>query len=69
MNATRTNKTEAPDAAALDPKALQAIGRAIRAHFADLVQTPLPDKFADLLSRLEVEERRPDPQERRDALR
>ena len=69
MNATRTNKTEAPDAAALDPKALQAIGRAIRAHFADLVQAPLPDKFAELLSRLEVEERRPEPEERRDALR
>jgi hypothetical protein len=53
MNATRTNKAEAEDAAAPDPKALEAIGRALEAHYASLVQAPLPDKFVDLLARLE----------------
>ncbi len=53
MNATRTNKAEAADAAAPDPKALEAIGKALEAHYASLVQAPLPDKFVELLTRLE----------------
>jgi hypothetical protein len=68
MHTTRTNKTEAPDTAAPDPKALEAIGRALTAHYADLVQAPLPDKFAELLARLEIGEQVPAPQGRRDAL-
>jgi hypothetical protein len=68
MHVTRTNKTEAPDAAAPDPKALEAIGRALAAHYAALVQAPLPDKFAELLARLEIGEQDPAPQGRRDAL-
>ncbi len=67
MNATRTNKTEPVDAAAPDPKALEAIGKALAAHYASLIQAPLPDKFVELLTRLED-----DPvsqtQGRRDAL-
>jgi hypothetical protein len=43
--------------AALDPIALEAIGRALRAHYDDLVQPSLPDKFMELLARLEAEER------------
>jgi hypothetical protein len=42
--------------AALDPKALEAIGKALKSHYDDLVQAPLPDKFIELLDRLEVEE-------------
>jgi hypothetical protein len=58
MNAIRTNKTElveatAPDATAPDPKALEAIGKALEAHYASLIQAPLPDKFVELLARLE----------------
>jgi hypothetical protein len=68
MNVTRTNNTEAPDTAIPDPKALEAIGRALAAHYADLVQAPLPDKFAKLLARLEIGEQAPAPQGRRDAL-
>jgi len=68
MDVTRTNKTEAPDTGAPDPKAVEAIGRALAAHYAALVQAPLPDKFAELLARLEVEERDSAPQGRRDAL-
>ena len=55
MNATRTKKTEAVDPAAPDPKAAEAIGRALEAHYASLVQAPLPDKFLELLARLERE--------------
>jgi len=64
----RTNKTEAPDTAAPDPRAVEAIGRALAAHYADLVQAPLPEKFAELLARLEVGEQAAEPQGRRDAL-
>jgi Anti-sigma factor NepR len=58
MNLNRINKSE-PSGAAIqekimpDPKAAEAIGRALEAHYADLVQAPLPDKFLDLLARLE----------------
>jgi hypothetical protein len=67
MNATRTKKAEALDIAAPDPKALEAIGRALEAHYASLIQAPLPDKFVELLARLEGD-RVSGPQRRRDAL-
>jgi hypothetical protein len=55
--------------AALDPKALEALGRALRAHYDDLVHAPLPDKFVELLGRLEAEEqRRPSNPGSRDAV-
>ena len=53
--------------ATLDPKALEAIGRALKAHYDDLVHTPLPDKFVELLDRLEVEEQRKTSQGKRHA--
>ena len=55
MNATRTKKVESADTAAPDPKAVEAIGRALEQHYAGLVQAPLPDKFMELLARLEEE--------------
>jgi hypothetical protein len=61
-------ETEAQDAAAPDPKAVEAIGRALAAHYADLVQAPLPDKFMQLLTRLEVGVPVSEPKRRRDAL-
>jgi Anti-sigma factor NepR len=67
MSATRTNKTEASDIAAHDPKAMKAIGRALEAHYASLVQAPLPDKFVELLASLEQDEVST-PQRRPDAL-
>jgi hypothetical protein len=67
MNATRTNKAEALDNAPPDPKALEAIGRALEAHYASLIQAPLPDKFVELLARLEGGQA-PLTQRRRDAL-
>jgi Anti-sigma factor NepR len=68
MNATSAGKSEAPDAAAPDPKALEAIGRALAAHYADLVQAPLPERFAELLARLAIGDEIPGPQGRRDAI-
>ena len=50
--------------AALDPKALEALGRALKAHYDDLVHAPLPDKFVELLGRLEAEEERRSAQPR-----
>jgi Anti-sigma factor NepR len=61
MTVTRTHKTKAPSVAAPDPKALEAIGRALKAHYADLVQAPLPQKFVELLARFEVGDRVPEP--------
>jgi len=58
-NMTKTNpaQNQEPTDAALDPKALEAIGRALKAHYDDLVEAPLPDKFVELLGRLEARER------------
>jgi hypothetical protein len=60
MIVTRT-KTKAPSIAAPDPKAAEAIGRALKAHYADLVHAPLPEKFAELLARLELGDGAPAP--------
>jgi len=44
------------DDATLDSKVLETIGRALKAHYDDLVHAPLPEKLLDLLARLEKEE-------------
>jgi hypothetical protein len=59
MSHSNSRATDAPDEAALDVKVLDAIGRALKAHYDDLVKAPLPDRFLDLLSDLESEESRP----------
>ena len=43
--------------AALDQKVLDAIGRALKAHYDVLVDAPLPERIFDLLDQLEKEER------------
>ena len=58
MKPARVSKFEKPGPAPDVPaesgaEAVQAIGRALEAHYADLVQAPLPDKFLQLLARLE----------------
>jgi hypothetical protein len=70
MNVTRTTKVETLDTPAPDAKSVEAIGRALEKHYASLVQEPLPDKFVELLARLEREQAPQDPQtpQRRDAL-
>jgi hypothetical protein len=62
MNAARVSKFEKPGPgpdlpAESGTEAVQAIGRALEAHYADLVQAPLPDKFMELLARLEDDKR------------
>jgi hypothetical protein len=61
MNATRTKKVETLDTAAPDPKSVEAIGRALEKHYASLIEAPLPDKFVELLARLEREHVPPIP--------
>lgn len=47
------------DAAApaeLDPKIQEALGRALKAHYDDLVSAPIPDRLLVLLAELEAKE-------------
>ena len=67
MKKLKPVESEAQGEAALDSKALDAIGRALKAHYDDLVQAPLPDKFVELLSRLEEKEGRASSPSRRNA--
>ena len=63
-NSTRADKSgDAP----LDTKVLDTIGRALKAHYDDLVKAPLPDRLLDLLARLEAKEREAEPQGEADA--
>jgi hypothetical protein len=45
------------DPASLDTTVLDAIGRALKAHYDDLVREPLPERFLRLLEDLEAQER------------
>jgi hypothetical protein len=38
-------------------KLQETIGRSLKAHYSDLVHAPVPDKFLELLARLEQKER------------
>ena len=42
----------------LDPKVQESIGRSLKAHYDDIVNSPVPDKFLVLLAQLEATERR-----------
>lgn len=39
-------------------KLQETIGRSLKAHYSDLVHAPIPDKFLELLARLELKEQR-----------
>lgn len=41
----------------LDPGIQDALGRALKAHYDDLVNAPIPDRFLVLLAELEAKER------------
>jgi hypothetical protein len=68
MTVTRSRMTKAPNVAAPDPKALEAIGRALKAHYADLVEAPLTDRLVELLARFEGEDRVPEQKGTGDAI-
>jgi len=40
----------------LDARSQEAIGRSLKAHYEDLVRAPVPDKFLEMLDRLEAAE-------------
>ena len=40
----------------LDPKVQESIGRSLKAHYDDIVNAPVPDKFLVLLAQLEATE-------------
>lgn len=42
----------------LNPKAQESIGRSLKAHYDDIVNSPVPDKFMVLLAQLEASEQR-----------
>jgi Anti-sigma factor NepR len=42
----------------LHPRIQDVIGRSLKAHYDDLVNAPVPDKFLALLAELEAKERK-----------
>jgi hypothetical protein len=47
---------------------VEAIGRALKAHYSDLVDAPLPEKFVELLARFKDADQVPEPKGSRDAV-
>ncbi len=45
----------------LDRRVQDAIGRSLKAHYDDLVNAPIPDRFLVLLAQLEAKERQTQP--------
>jgi hypothetical protein len=43
-----------------------AIGRSLKAHYDDLIHAPIPDKFIELLAKLEMKEQTSASEEDRD---
>ena len=62
INSTQNgDQAQAPQ---LDPRVVDTIGSALKAHYDDLVHAPLPPKFLDLLAQLGKEEQRENPDEK-----
>lgn len=53
-----TETDEGGDEHVLNPKAQESIGRSLKAHYDDIVNSPVPDKFLVLLAQLEASEQR-----------
>lgn len=49
-----TDKTGKRPPAGLDAKAMEAIGRALKAHYDDLVKAPLPARFHEFVASLDA---------------
>ncbi|WP_236841733.1 NepR family anti-sigma factor [Bosea sp. PAMC 26642] len=62
MNGTETTMTNQGGAGeyepemVLDPRVQESIGRSLKAHYDDLINAPIPDKFLVLLAQLEAKE-------------
>ncbi len=48
---------EAADSAGLDARLQAKIGQTLKAMFDEVAKAPVPDKFLDLLNKLEVQEK------------
>jgi len=51
-------RVEQDDEMVLDPRVQESIGRSLKAHYDDLINAPVPDRFLALLAQLEDTERR-----------
>jgi len=58
MSRSNSVPTSLADEAPLDAKVLDALGRALTAHYEDVVRAPLPERFLVLLEDLEKKERK-----------
>jgi len=61
MSRSNSVKTSQSDDPPLDAKVLDALGRALTAHYEDVVRAPLPDRLLALLEDLEKQERKVRP--------
>lgn len=68
MTVSRSLKTKLPVGAAPDSKAVEAIGRTLKEHYASLVDAPLPEKLLELLARFEARDGVPEERGTRDAV-
>jgi hypothetical protein len=55
-NSPDADDTGVAATAELDPKIQEALGRALKAHYDDLVSAPIPDRLLVLLAELEAKE-------------
>jgi hypothetical protein len=63
VNSAMSEPDDGADSASevvLDPRVQESIGRSLKAHYDDIVNAPVPDKFLVLLAQLEATERRAD---------
>ncbi|MCP4563684.1 MAG: hypothetical protein GY873_05405 [Bosea sp.] len=51
-------RVEPDDEMMLDPRVQESIGRSLKAHYDELINAPVPDRFLVLLAQLEDTERR-----------
>jgi Anti-sigma factor NepR len=61
MRQSNSVKNSPADDPPLDAKVLDALGRALTAHYEDVVRAPLPNRLLDLLDDLEKKERKAPP--------
>ncbi len=53
----RQTGSEAADGAGLDARLQAKIGQTLKAMYDEVAKAPVPDKFLDLLNKLEVQEK------------
>ena len=59
MSKAKPTDGRAADDAGLDANAMESIGRALKAHYDDLVKAPLPERLRQLIGSLDADETAP----------